>query len=479
MIESIANAYVDLGIILERRGYGDKARAIYEKAERLGVAVQSVKSSLTAGPSQHNHIALVPSHIFPEDISPPAVEFKLPEPDERLDSTQQLVCCLGLLQVAQSHDLRLKAAAQKWLQAIENDTDEQERLSSMATDLIRIFKQDELKDAKAIAEVVCLSPILNKEDFQSLLKEFYLGIDHSGLLDVQQLMGLVQLIQGADPNHLSPDDLVKILRLFSDRLRDTHTQSADYMYQSTLAISHILDAMADTKVTGLDRKALHEPIVTYLKELKRSPDPYLIYQAAYAFQAILCIPDDEKTWQTVLRRTGMILQGASGVASAVQCLDLNKFTQGLEDLQRGLVGPNKIIDVIQTAYKNATVLVQSGQTFLQCLKEGFSFDRKRDWYSALRGADALIREGKLATFRRLVCEAPCRLDPAFQWGVCQRLGVIASNTMWDANIRLEAIGFLGEIYQNDEIWGQPSVKQWIINILMHVKSLPGPEMKCK
>lgn len=36
MIESIANAYVDLGIILERRGYGDKARAIYEKAERLG-----------------------------------------------------------------------------------------------------------------------------------------------------------------------------------------------------------------------------------------------------------------------------------------------------------------------------------------------------------------------------------------------------------------------------------------------------------
>jgi hypothetical protein len=51
----------------------------------------------------------------------------------------------------------LKSAAQKWLKAIENDTDEQERLSSMATDLIRIFKQDELKDAKAIAEVVCPS----------------------------------------------------------------------------------------------------------------------------------------------------------------------------------------------------------------------------------------------------------------------------------------------------------------------------------
>jgi len=77
---------------------------------------------------------------------------------------------------------------------------------------------------------------------------------------------------------------------------------------------------------------------------------------------------------------------------------------------------------------------------MDSLKQGLSFERKRDWYSALRGADAL------ATFRKLVCEAPCRLDAAFQWGVCQRLGVIAVSPLWDAGARRNAIEFLGEIY---------------------------------
>lgn len=93
------------------------------------------------------------------------------------------------------------------------------------------------------------------------------------------------------------------------------------------------------------------------------------------------------------------------------------------------------------------------------LKEGLSFERKRDWYSALRGADTLIRDGELATFRKLIYDAPCRLDPAFQWSMCQRLGEISAN-MWDTNTRRDAIAFLGEIYQNDDTWGQQTnVKQ--------------------
>jgi hypothetical protein len=101
-------------------------------------------------------------------------------------------------------------------------------------------------------------------------------------------------------------------------------------------------------------------------------------------------------------------------------------------------------------------------------------ERKRAWYSALRGADVLIRDGELADFKRLVCEAPCRYDPAFQWGVCQRLGEMAANPKWDPITRRNAIAFLGEIYMNDEMWGQrASVKQWILNILMQLSSCAG------
>ena len=429
-------------------------------------------------PQQHQDVIVIPSHIFTQNVRPPAIEFKLPGADERLNNTPQLAYCLSLLQISWSTDEQLEPDVYKWLQTTQKDTDEQERLRAMATEVIRVFKKDELKDGKAVAEVVSLSSVLDKDTFQGLLGDFYSGIDLSGLLNFHQLEGLAQLIQGADPGHLRSDDLVKILGLFSNRLRDTHQQSTQHMHQLTLAVSHVLDAMADTKVTDLDREKLHEPLSTYLSDLKESSDPYLVYQAAYAYQALLCVPDNETAWQSAMRRTGKVIQGVSGLVSAVKGFDLNKFIEGLGDIQKGFEGVSKVVEVVRTSYDDVSSLVKSGQGFLDSLKEGFSFERKRDWYSALRGADALIRDGELATFRMLVCGAPCRRDPAFQWGVCQRLAEIASDPMWDTETRRDAIAFLGEMYRNDKVWGQSaSVKQWILNILIQLSTSPGTDLQ--
>jgi hypothetical protein len=325
----------------------------------------------------------------------------------------------------------------------------------------------------------CLSPILNKDVFHDLLRELYSGIDHSGLLNFHQLEGLAQLIQGANTGHLSADDLVKIFDLLSRCLRDTHQQSTDHLNQLTLAISHVLDAMADTKVTDMDRETLHEPLSKYLKELKNSSDPYLVYQAAYAYQALLCVPDNETAWQSALRRTGKVARGVSGLVGAVKNLDLNKFIEGLGDIQKGMEGVSVVVQIVKSAYDDVISMAQSGKGFLDSLNEGFSFERKRDWYSALRGADTLIQGGEFATFRELICKAPCRHDPAFQWGVCQRLGEIAVNSMWDIDTRQDAIEFLGEIYRNDEVWGQQaSVKQWILNILMQLANASENGIHC-
>jgi len=418
----------------------------------------------------------VPSHIFPENIPPPTVQVKLPGPDERLDNTPQLVCCLGLLKVTQSSDTKMEPAALKWMEAVEKDKEEQERLHGIVTDVIRAFKREEIKDAKVVAEVVCLGPILDKDTFHDLLGEFYSAVDHSGLLKFQQLEGLAQLIQGADPGHLSSDDLVKILGLLGTRLMDTHQQSSQHMYQLTLAVSHVVDAMADTKVTNLDREKLHEPLSSYLSGLKQSSDPFLVYQAAYAYQALLCVPDDETTWQAAMRRTGKVIEGVAGLVSASKGLDLIKFMDGLENIQKGVAG---VSDVVKSAYDGVASLIAGGQGLMDSLKEGLSFERKRDWYSALRGADVLIRDGELATFRRFICEAPCRYDPAFQWGMCQRLGEMAANPRWNTVTRRSAIAFLGEIYRNDEMWGKrASVKQWILNILMQLSSSPEGSLQC-
>jgi hypothetical protein len=184
-------------------------------------------------------------------------------------------------------------------------------------------------------------------------------------------------------------------------------------------------------------------------------------------------------WQATLRRTGRVIQGVSGLVSAVKSVDLNGFVEGLKDIQQGLAGASEIVQTVKNAYDGATSLAQGGQGFFECRQEGFSFKRKCAWYSALRGADTLIQDGQLAGFRKLVCEAPCRRDAAFQWGVCQRLGEVAANQMWDTETRQSAIVFLAEIYRNDVVWGhQANVKHWILNIFMQLSSLPGREMEC-
>jgi len=469
----------DPGRLAQTIGSGNGVEPLKDVSDLVGGS-RGKGSAQPSSLDQHKQsqaIAVIPAHIFAENVRPLTVEFKFPEADERLSSTPQLAYCLNLLQLSLSTSGTLEPDAQKWIRTTEKDIDEQERLYTMATEVIRVFKRDEIKDAKSVAEVVFLAPALNKDAFHDLLRDFYSGIDHSGLLSFHQLEGLAQLVRGANPGHLSSDDLVKILDLLSTRLRDTHQQSTQHVHQLTLAVSHVLDAMADTKVTDLDRETLHEPLTIYLGELKNSPDPYLVYQAAYAYQALLCVPDNETTWQAAMRRTGKVIQGVSGLVGAIKGFDLNMFIDGLSDIQQGLAGASTVVGLVQTAYDGAT-LAEGGKGFFDCLKEGLSFERKRDWYSALRGADVMIQAGELATFRKLACEVPCRLDPAFQWGVCQRLGEIAIDSLWHSDTRQNAVEFLGEIYQDDVVWGQrASIKQWILNILAQLASA-GLKCKC-
>ncbi|KAF9343768.1 hypothetical protein BGX34_006385, partial [Mortierella sp. NVP85] len=245
-----------------------------------------------------------------------------------------------------------------------------------------------------------------------------------------------------------------------------------------MAVSRILDAMADTKVKGLDREKLHEPLTLYLSEIKDISDPYLVYQAAYAYQALLYVPDDETLWQATLRRTGKVLQGVAGLVSAVKGLDLNGFMDGLKDIQQGVSGAVGVFKLAKSTIDGVASLSGSGRGFLECMKEGLGVKLKLTWYPALRGAETLLRCGQLANFKRIICEAPCRLDPVFQWGVCQLLGEVAADSMWDEKSRGSAVMLLGEIYSNRTAWGDhKNVQEWILVILMKLGSTDGNDIQ--
>ncbi|KAF9362570.1 hypothetical protein BGX34_005917 [Mortierella sp. NVP85] len=479
--DTVATIYASLGALLDNQGHLDEARAFYKKAEKwcmesANCMPPNAAGTLTAN-NQGSDAVMVPQNIFPTNVGPPAIDFKPPEPDARLSDTPQLAYCLRLLQVDCDLDDVQSTAARDWLRVTKDEPDEKERLMALATGVIRAFKRDEFKDTKAVTEVVYLTSVLENDDFRYLIKEFYSGIEQSGLLEVHQLEGLAHLIQGARSGSLDADDLVKILGLLSNRLRDTHQQSTNHLYRLTMAVSHVLDAMADTNVRGLNRERMHEPLSSYLNGLKGSSDPYLVYQAAYAYQALLYVPDDETLWQAALRRTGKVFKGLLGLVSAAKGLDLEKFLNGLVSIQQGAAGASRVVGIVNKAF-SVVSLAESGQGFFNYLKDGLSFSRKCAWYPALRGADTLIRDGLFVDFKKLVSEAPCRRDAAFQWGVCERLRDVAANSKWDPDTRQGAIAFLGEIYRNDSIWGQhTTVKQWILNIIMQLSTQPGAEMQ--
>ncbi|KAG0009090.1 hypothetical protein BGZ80_002749, partial [Entomortierella chlamydospora] len=197
-----------------------------------------------------------------------------------------------------------------------------------------------------------------------------------------------------------------------------------------------------------------------------NPDPYLIYQAAYAYQALQYIHDDNTILQSMMRRTGKVVRGISGVASAVKSLDLNGFIEGLHNFQQGA---DEAIGLVGNAHSDAMALVANGHRLLTSLEEGFNFKHRHPWYPALRGLDILVQEGRFADFEKLTREAPCRRDPAFRSGVCQRLGEIAANPIWDVKTRKCAVEFLRQLYKDDADNGQHvSTMQCILYILNHL-----------
>ncbi|KAK5822900.1 hypothetical protein F5H01DRAFT_318859 [Linnemannia elongata] len=396
--------------------------------------------------------------IFSQNVNSPVVLITLPEFGSRIDTTPQLALCISLLPKGcdlisqEGHPSQLlssgTAAQLSWIKSMKQDPVEQERLRWVGARMVDEFAKDASKDSIEIAEMVLIGPVLDNEHFRRLLSCTITAFDQALLLDVDLLQGLVQLVQSAPSEALLPDDLVKILRVLRVRLQDTHQQSSVHPFHLTLAVSRLLDVMAEHKVKDLDRVQEHEPLSGVLSGLRVSSDPYLMYQACYAFQALLYVPDNESPLQAVLRHSTGVVDGLVKV-SAVFKLDLGSVLDGLGKLQETL---GSVVQVAGSVYDGACSLMESGRGVLESMKEGLGSGQKRPWYTAVRVAYALAQAGQLKDLNTLIYEAPCRRDPLFQWGICQLLGEIASDSIWDTNVRLQAIAFLGELYKNDPLW---------------------------
>ncbi|KAF9433415.1 hypothetical protein BGZ76_009496, partial [Entomortierella beljakovae] len=485
---NVANAYHKLATTLDSLEYRERAMKCHTKAKEWGyiaagtpynklqgTPVSNVKRDgqvatlLTADSGEKGNSIPVTQvtteaqkqprkQIFQKTSSPSIATYSLPEPGERITSTPQLAYCLGVLQSSFAPN---KALGSERKHAVATDPDEQLRLRKIATNVIQWFIQDGLKGSDAVAEVVCLAAVLDEEESKLLLNAFVNEINQSVILNENLLNGLSHLIRNAPSGYIDSDSLVKILALLSARLQGTHQKSNRHIYRLAQAISNILDSMVDSQVEGLKRDQLRAPLSGYLDTLQSSLDPHLAYQAAYAYQAIQYISDDEPFLQEALRRTGSVVHGISGVVSSVRAIDISGFISGLIQIREGLSneGNDKF-----GAKEAAANLKKDRESLLASVQDGVGLTR--EWYPALRGLDALLKEGRLFDFERLAWEAPCRNDTEFQWGLCQRLGELVVDKRWDDNTRQGAISFIEALYKDDTNWNlHPTVKQSVFYFL--------------
>ncbi|KAG0297076.1 hypothetical protein BGZ96_007777 [Linnemannia gamsii] len=418
-------------------------------------------------------------NIFTKNVPKPKPQTTWPKTERRIETTPQLVLCAALIpkESTISEDIdtlengsverACEGAPARWVTAMEQPM-KQDFIQELAKGTVDEFNKDVTKNSDTIAEAVVLAPILDHEYYRILLVHTIRKFESSPLLDLISLQGLVQVVQSASPGFLEADDLRKILGLIRTRLLGTLLQTAGYVYHLTLAVSRILDVMADNKVNGLDRVTEHDSLSAVLSGLSGSSDPFQLYQASYAFQALQYVPHDETTRQALLRNSVTIVDNVVKL-SAVLKLDVGEFFDGL----KGLVGVvTTVYESAKSGYEAVSSLIESGRGVFDSLKDSLGSGNRRQWYLAIRQADAFMRAGRLAELNRLIGEAPCRRDPFFQWGICQVLGEIAADSDWDVEIRKQAAEFLLVLLKDDVEWGKDeSVSRWTVTLLDRLSKL--------
>ncbi|CAO3574551.1 unnamed protein product [Mortierella alpina] len=461
--------------------------------------VSSLKVSSSETASQLSELTSSMSEasrsVFVENVSKTTTRTTLPSLDARIDRTAQLALCLTLLPRNEASSLQSKGletateltdknlwtssadgAEQEWIEAIEGKSLKQDHLRWLGSRIVEEFIKHAVKDPIAVSEVVLLGSVLDQAHYRRLLNCFIEELNKSVLLDANLLQGLVQLVQCASPTFLDADDLVKILSILRVRLSETHQQSSEHLYHLTLAVARLLGVMAEPahQVKDLPRVEEREPLAKVLAGLQGSSDPYLMYQALYAFQALQYVPDDESTLQAVMRHALGATDGLIKVSGVIQ-LNFEGLLEGLKEMQKTV---EETYSIAKSSYEGVSSLIDSGRGLFDSLRQGLVSGHKHPWYPAVLTATALCRAGQLKDFSQLVREVPCRRDARFQWGVSQVLGEIAMDQEWVLSIREQAVAFLGDLYLNDSDWGRDdSVRSWMMTVLGKISEVPDPTVK--
>ncbi|KAF9432858.1 hypothetical protein BGZ76_010229 [Entomortierella beljakovae] len=329
-------------------------------------------------------------------------------------------------------------------------------------------------EVDTVITVSSLAGVLEREDFRDLFQSL-LSIAEKPYIEntLCAFEGLCRLIKGVPSWYIDAEDLVKVL----DALRATleyslslrghgnfSNRKTEFGYLEALTVSRLMDSIVDSQAKGLKQRDLHEKLATYFNHQLSIKNPVFLYQAAYAYQAMLYASSDETILKATIIRSECPAQRISGVVNPMILPELEFIMDGLSNIQQELqttIEVAKLFDEEQESGEDGR-----DTSFIECLENGLCFNQKSSWYPALRVLDILLEEGRLLDFENFAKSVPCHKEATFQLGLCQRLGDIAATSLYDLTTRRSALSFLDEIFGHGEKWGsRKEVKLRIIQML--------------
>ncbi|KAG0269267.1 hypothetical protein BGZ95_002140 [Linnemannia exigua] len=476
--------------------------------------------------------------IFSEDLPKPTIKTDLPDALDLIEMTQQLVYAQRLIRdgrlvippeaadisetpttesidESQGNTITESNASsaqgkQEWM---PNETEriwiraqdhiQQHCFCELVKNVVAEFIKDDLKGSAAIAEVVILGPILDRVTYRTLLDCLIAKLKQDICFNSLLPQGLVQLIEDASPDYLEHGDLVDTLTVLQARLKRmykstpeqkelakdkppstdmsasdhtlslNHKTSLEQLCQIIIAISRLLDVMVINEVKNFDRIGMHH-LAASLSELEDITEPFVQLQIQYAIQASQYIADDESILQEILRFGGsesMLTLGATGICKQ----DPETLFSSLGNLREAA---GEAYAVVKQLPEGLEAFQQGHSGSAHNHLHGIRAGSKHEWYLTLLFARTYVRHGQLAKFNRTVCGAHCGDNQTFQLGVCQILGEVALDPLWNTAIRQQAVDFLIALSGPTAGWKRHlAVQEWVLATLTQLIELSDAEVK--
>ncbi|MCX8565550.1 MAG: NACHT domain-containing protein [Glomeribacter sp. 1016415] len=419
----LAESYVEIGDILCDLASFSSAKVNYENAKKISNKI-TVNRKLNSLPK-----------FFTENPTPELDrKFRFEDQPAKIIDTEHLAYCLNR----------------------KTNLEESDKLLELAYDIVRLFSE-EPRRSEIMREIAPLSKIANANFYRELISKTVEVFARSQLLMLPAVAtGLAVMIQNCpeEANLCSTE----LLRILSNCLENgCKSGEKEHLLSLLQVTSQLLDAMVQSIIKKdrsikISRDDLQVPLKKVLDELGKNGNEELAYQARYAYQALIHIPNDESRGAQAWRHAYNIGGGAVLIWSGVLALDPDKFLAAFDRL-----------------YEKERHSIRDG---LRNVKEYLSKGKYREWYRALPAIDHLLEQNKLDQFEYFVRKSKLCRDSEFLQSLCQRLEKIAV-TVSDIEIGKKAIDFLIDIVHDPILWGKSKpVAQSVANALQRLKKQP-------